>query len=368
MLFAYLGIKTNGENNTVSATWIYWSIAIIFYTVILGLRENVGIDYKGGLNVFADLLDLNSYSFAEIDIIYLIFIPIVKNFHYNFFIAFLAFLPIYFTFQCFKNKTQFLLWFLFFYFTCLTFFTTLNIMRQYAAWFVIFYAINKFLEKDYKRFILYYILAFLLHRSVLLFLPFIFLCRYDFTKWRWLFVSLLIISYRWGEIIFFSSFDSLIQNLSIDLYMGTYDGYINQYDYWIDRTLEANAEAKAQGLGIYGLLILVVDCIAIFFSKKLKEEYKEYNFLLFYNFFIIGAVFMNIFGYHETLKRAVVYFVLYRNLIYAIMFYYIFTKMRNRYLALKAIFIVIMFMLILFFYSNIHRKIMEIAPYHFISL
>lgn len=50
MLFAYLGINANrgrARDNVVITpkAWFYWGIAILFYTLILGLRENVGIDY-----------------------------------------------------------------------------------------------------------------------------------------------------------------------------------------------------------------------------------------------------------------------------------------------------------------------------------
>ena len=45
MSFAYLGIKENGQYDSVikKSIWLYWGIAIALYTLIVGLRENVGI-------------------------------------------------------------------------------------------------------------------------------------------------------------------------------------------------------------------------------------------------------------------------------------------------------------------------------------
>lgn len=371
MLFAYLGINANrgrARDNVVITpkAWFYWGIAILFYTLILGLRENVGIDYTSYKNIYQDLIRWGKTDRGDTDLIYYIFLPVVKNLHYNFFIAFLAFVPIFFLFRSFENKTRILLLYLFFYFTTVSFFSSLNLMRQYSAMFIIFFAINQFLKKDYKQFIIYYILAFIIHRSCIVFLPFIFLFKYDFLKWRWLQYALLFGSLIVGNILF-ENLSLILSIIKLPDFMNSYqEGYLESLSERTERMEEIMASLNFRIGPIY-YLNLFLNCTVIFFSIKLKERYKHYNFTLFYNFFIIGLILTNILGENEGLDRILLYFRFYNPFIYAVLFSYLFNSKGRSKVIMKGLCIIIMIIYILIFYKDIGAsEYLKIAPYQFI--
>lgn len=364
LLFAFMGVNAGRTRNMVVErykVWSYWGIAIVFYTLLVGLRENVGIDYTSYKNVFDELMQVG-LSYRQQDIIYYLFLPAVENIHYNLFIAFLAFITIFFIFKNFEDQPQILVLYLFFYFTFLIFFLTLNIMRQNAACFVAFFAVKCFKEKEYGRFIAYYSLAFILHASVLFLLPFVFLFKYDFFKFRWLQYVLLLTTFL-GSNILFSYIEPKLGLLSA-LDIGQYNFYLENYEYLVERGLEM--KNSSGGTGLFKYLTLSLDCLAIFYSTKLKRSFSHYHFTLFYNFFIIGAILSNIASFHETADRLVYYFLFYRIYIYAVLFYYIYYKTEKLPL-LKLLCICIMLIGVVVFYFNIHRGNMDIAPFQFIN-
>ena len=369
MSFAYLGIKENGQYDSVikKSIWLYWGIAIALYTLIVGLRENVGIDYFAYKRIFFELMAF-SQEVRQKDIIFYLFFPIVKNFHYNIFISFLAFLTIFFLFKSFEDRIKILPYYLFFYFTLLTFFTSLNVMRQHAVFFILLFSINQFYKKKYSYFIVSYVLATIIHFSALFVLPFIFLFRKDLIKSRLLQYGLLFSTF-WGGYTLFNYIIEPLMSVLSQLNIGDqYAGYMQNPEFWIQRVVDRRNDAS--GTGLFRYLLLSIDCVVIFYSAKLKEEYPQYNFVLFYNFFIVGAIVTNITNFHEAANRLISYFEFYRIYIYAIFFYYLFSDRTNKELYMLRSFLSASFFSIclIFFYLTIHRGPMRISPFNFLKL
>jgi hypothetical protein len=366
MLCAYVGRITNGAYTTIqphkkSKVWMWWWFAIIFYTLILGLRENVGIDYTSYKHVFNELIEYTNDR-GNLDIIYYIFLPIVKNFHYNFFTAFLAFTTIFFVFKCGEDRMDILLFFLFFFLTFEVFLGSINIARQTSAFFIMFYAINQFLKKKYTKFIIYCILAFVIHKSCIIILPFIFVLKHDFIKYRWLQYTLLFIAYFSGFVIF-EQITSLFMGIDIHYNIG-YEEYVNNFDLWVERVIERRQEH--QGTGLYTLLVLFVDSMVIFYSPKLKHEFRRDHIVLFYNMYLIGATLSHITVFHETMHRLTNNFEMSRIYIYAMFFHYIFKNNKSPVLV-KLICGIIMLLGIAFFYVSISRERGGVAPFQFLN-
>jgi hypothetical protein len=359
LFFAYAGVKRNGNFHKVTSrkTWIFWGIAIIFYTIILGLRKNVGIDYVTYKEMFARI-DAST----QTDVIYFLFTGIVKNYHYNYFVALLAFVPICFIFLFFKDKIKFLVLFLFFYFTWGTMFYSLNIMRQMAACTIMVYAVTKYLDKDYVKFIIFTVFALCFHRSSLLVLPFIFLFRFDFTKSRrLLIICLLVLSFVFGQNIYSKFLLPVLSKsfIAVDVFSG-YNVYLENFNFWAERGFTL----IESGTGLFNIFNLFVVIYAVFFSDILKEKYKQYNFNVYYNFMIVGTVCYNIFRYNELLNRICDYFVYFRLIVFAMLFYYLLFVQENR--DFKFICVGIMLFGIVNYYYQIYMCSQHIAPFHFI--
>jgi hypothetical protein len=358
LFFAHAGIKRNDNFHRITnrKTWIFWGIAIVFYTVILGLRKDVGIDYVTYKEMF-EWIDVSTNA----DVICFLFKGIVKNYHYNYFIASLAFVPICFMFLFFKDKTKFLVLFLFFYFTWGTMFDSLNIMRQMAACTIIIYAISKYLNKDYVRFIIFIILALCFHRSSLFVLPFIFLFRFDFTKSRRIILCLLVLSFVFGQNIY-NQFLLPVIDISFTAInvFSSYNIYLENFDLYSER----GRILVEGGTGLFNIFNLFVVIYAVYFSKILKEKYKQYKFNVYYNFMIVGTVCYNILKYNEMLNRICYYFVYFRLIVFAMLFYYLLFVQENN--TFKFLCVGIMLFGIVNYYYQIYICSQNIAPFLFI--
>jgi len=366
LTFAFVGINAAQWRDDAGKswkTWGYWSIAIVFYTLILGLREDVGLDYTSYKNVFINMVHSGG-ELEGIDFIYYIFLPIVQGVHYNIFIAFLAFLVILFIFLVFADRSKILLFYLLIFFTLLPFFISLNIMRQYAAMFIIFYAFNQILKSNYIGFFLSYLLAFVIHKSCLILFPFVFFLRVDFFKYTSIQYILLIVSFLYGSFIF-EMISELLRVLSLPDFLSLYQQqYVESFDFRTDRASEITEESKSTGF--FPIFLTSITLVVILFSRKLKIKYEKYNFIFYYNLYFIGVIFSNILSYNEGLDRLVQYFTFYRSYIFSIFLYYIFLDSEKKYFLVKVFLIFVIFISLVFFYMVIYRGTMKISPFQFI--
>lgn len=366
LAFSFIGVNAARWHDNAGKywkTWIYWSIAILFYTLILGLRENVGFDYISYKNVFTGLTHSGG-DLDGVDLIYYIFLPVVQGIHYNIFIAFLAFVVILFLFLSLKERSKILLLYVFLFFTLLPFFISINIMRQSAAMFVLFYAINKFLKFEYIKFIFFYFFAFLIHKSCIILLPFIIFIRGDLFKYRWVQLALLISSSLYGGVVF-ERISEILRLISLPDFLSLYqEQYIESFDFRTERSSDIGEASK--NTGFFPLFIFFINILIIVFSKKLKESYKNYYFIFFYNIYFLGVILQNIFSYNEGFDRLVQYFTFYRIYIFSIFLHYTFFVYSGKYLIFKFIPLIVMPICLIFFYMVIYRGAMGISPFAFL--
>ncbi|CAG37940.1 EpsG family protein [Desulfotalea psychrophila] len=356
-----LSVKINRNSNVIenNEIWPIWYMITLFYTLTIGTRENVGIDYLSYKYHF--LLVESSNNFLTKDLIYYLFLPIVNNYGYNWFILFLAFITIWYFLQIMKENIHIVVWCFFFFFGLGIFFLSLNIMRQTAASFIIFYSITKFLKKDYISFSFHFIFALVIHKAGIIVLPLLFIVQRDILKSVKLQLVLFFICLTCGN-FFFNNILSLLTDRLSFLNLGQYNYYIRNIDYVLAKTARNYSEANSTGLFV--LLLIVVDTVAIYFSPLLKSNYNKNGFILFYNLYYIGIILHPILLSHETGVRLASYFVFYRFYIYATLFHFIF-KSRNNIL-LRVFCIYVLISCIAYYYVTIYRCRMEIAPYQFI--
>jgi hypothetical protein len=143
-----------------------------------------------------------------------------------------------------------------------------------------------------------------------------------------------------------------------------YEEYVNNFDYYVERRIEYGQEH--QGSGLYTLLVLFVDSIVIFYSPKLKSEFRRDRIVLFYNMYLIGAILAHITVFHDTIQRATNNFEMFRIYIYAMFFHYIFKNSKSPILV-KLMCVIIMLLGVAFFYVTISRARSGIAPFQFLN-
>lgn len=366
---AYCMYIINGKRDIVykgSSEYLYikilfW-ITIFIYTLLLGLRYNVGIDYESYYSVYKRVKYIGDA--GDVDLIYKIFFPIMidNGIHYNFFIAFFAFITIYCLFKAFKDKISLLYIYVFLFFTNLIFLNSINIMRQNAAYYIVLCSMFLFFKKEYRYAVLFYILAFLIHKSCIIFIPFLFFYKNKYTLNRHISIFLVCSSFVVGYLLFQNILNSNVFFDSLLKYFGnsSYSHYFN-----VSNFEKMSNDGTAVSSGLYKYFLLIIDVVLISNSKILNNKYEKYYFIFFYNLYLFGIITYNIFQYNEITERICRYFSMFRIYILSIYIHNFVHSHKNLLFQRMFIYLVV-FLSIIFFYRTIASKSGGCAPWQFL--
>ncbi len=172
------------------------------------------------------------------------------------------------------------------------YFESANIVRQYVAIALLFYAFPYLLEGKIRKYMIWILLAALFHTSALLIFPFILLSRLRYPPI--LLFSALIISFLWGN--------SLL-NILINYVMPSLATF-NLYQYGVD-DFEAGVSSGVLKL-FYNMLIAA---ILLLYTYKRPKNYPYFHILL--NMVIIGMILYNTFYLFQPARRLYLYFFTY---------------------------------------------------------
>ena len=179
LLFAKVAQKKNKKK--------YIVLAALVLTVIAGLRaESVGIDTKNYAELLGHIAEgnLNLAYGLETSFKYIcaFLLGIWNNFNFLYFVfALITNLLIFLRLWDFRDRIS-LPWATTIYFGVF-YFMTFNIMRQFVAAAIIFYATKYLAQKKYFKFFVFIAVAFLFHKSALLGFGFLAL---DIFAWKYL--------------------------------------------------------------------------------------------------------------------------------------------------------------------------------------
>lgn len=332
---------------------------ILIYSLIVGLRFNVGRDYYGYSGWYKELQNTGIFP-VDNDFGYMWLNQILVDSGFESYVLFiiLALLQITFLLLALKSIPFLRTWYFYFFFTCLLFFVSMNAMRQTLAFFIFFYCLRLFHQRKWFLLVLFTLLAISMHKTVVILyvlIPFLKVEWFKSTKLQILILLLavLILPTLLSELI---NFISPLANL-----LG-YNYYLENLDYMKEITEE---NKRGDGLGKY--LFLLIDFFIILFYSRLKTEYKSSNFISFYNLFFIGVILSRIFAENFILARIADYYIHFRVLILAYLMYYIFNLGGGSYnKIIKPVALVLCVGLLIFFYKGIYNNAGDIAPFQFI--
>ncbi|GAA4450644.1 EpsG family protein [Nibrella saemangeumensis] len=341
----------------------YWGpnliILILLYTFLIGCRYYVGIDYKAYLEWYLELRNTGIYP-REIEFGYEFLNEVLNyvNAHFAFLFVFIAFCQIYFCYKALEKFPFIIPWFIFFFFTYLLMFSSMNIMRQSLAWFVFFYALNLAMEKKYGWALLCIFFGFSFHKSILIGVIFYPVLHIDWFRSRNLQITLLLIV---------TALASVILNLLLAA-AGPLVSAIG-YDYYVENLDEMQeiTEENKVGAGTARALYFILDFAIIWFSPQMKESFKKYDFYKYYNLYFLGALLDRLVYDNFILARTNDYLLNFRVLILAFLFFFLFNS-RSQKMIKKVIGYTISFMMIAFFYRAIYNKAAETSPFRSIFL
>ena len=148
---------------------ILLAISVFIFSVVLGMRYQVGTDYASYMDIYKFHTDFDiiepGYRFLNI---------ILSDLGFSYpsiFIA-VAFLQIIFFTKGIIRFGKIFPWTIFFYFTTLYIFLSLNVLRQTLAFSIFVFSIQFIWKKKFLKYCLCILFSSLFHQSAMILLPF----------------------------------------------------------------------------------------------------------------------------------------------------------------------------------------------------
>lgn len=264
----------------------FWCWEIIFilltYSVISGIRYDVGVDHLSYLGNY--LSPQNSHLEIEFIFYYISNIFIKSGIHFSFYFGFIAFVQLLIILYSFKDK-RYLYPFLLFCMISLQFFFMSGGLRQAIVCCGLVFAFNFISDKKLFKFLLFILLSFFIHKSVVFLIPLYFILSHnkDYFPNKWITVLIILVA------MFISDFRIWEKLLTYDLSaLFNITGYDN---YSFDRESVLTTGYEHRKGGRY-FVSVILPLIVAFYSNKLKTTYdkKLINILNIYFFGAITAI------------------------------------------------------------------------------
>jgi hypothetical protein len=294
--FCYIGYKTG--------KFRYVIFALIGYSIVMGIRYNVGIDYLSYFSIFrrfqAGTVAATRfiYNVIEPGFIFLIKTIIGLKFDFPVFFGVVAFMQVIGLFLAIKKEQEVWPWLCFTVIFSASFLVYANVLRQWVAFSFIIYSLY-FLK--HKKIIPHYALiicAFMFHKSSLIFAVLypLYVNGKSYFNNRAVQLVLLFLSLLLMRVGLVEQSLSYLENLIS--FLG-YDNYIQNSSFISD-------DSTKIGIGFFIYRIIMV--ILILNSKKAKEEYKDTIFPIAYDLAFMGMILRTICSYSLIFTRMSMYF------------------------------------------------------------
>ena len=357
---AYFDINLNGNVVPYKKIEIYnrpfLLLSILIYTIIIGCRYDVGIDWLGYKTTLEELIRTGAPD-RDIEYGYFLIMKIVDilRLHYVFLFIFIAFLQIGFIYLRAKDFNKVFPFLLIFFFTMGNFIYCLNIMRQMIAFSIIFYGTKFIVNKNIKAWLIICILAILFHKTAILCLPFYFFNK-NFFKNRLILVLVLVSIY-----LLFKYFIAE----KTDVLLGISNILFNR-ETSIESLYSQNREGMIHdGSGLFDLAEVFFYSIMLYHYHESGKCYKKKGFYLFFNLTSIGIILFPLVSFNILLDRIIYYFGAFKFVTFGFYAHYFIFVRKNIYLNIIGIFIIIAYFLT--FLMAIYNCSNQCSPFQFIG-
>ena len=245
--------------------------------IISGIRYNVGTDYVNYINYYK----WNSYISLSFSII-----SKIAHLFYSYQVIFIiySFLFLFFIFKGLKNIKKEARTFAYFCFLFLFFTTSFNIVRQMLAISIVFYSYKYMLNNDFKKYLIFILMASFFHNSALICIPFYILLNNKNNKYK--FITLLL------TIIIVLNLQSIINLITRIELFSHYSMYLNSY---------------SNGISNRVFFLDFIILLYFFINKKSLINYDINNDKLYYIFLIYIVLLLSGF-ISPFIKRISLYF------------------------------------------------------------
>ncbi len=284
LIMYFLGIQSAHNYTLLGKRTPFWTLGnvliILFFTVISGLRYNVGVDYATYYKMFTYLQN----GFVYRDDVEPLFAYISQLWvdigagHFVYF-AFWAFLQVFFVYYGLKNH-QYLYPFIgLVIFLGPYYLSWMNGIRQSIVACVFVWACKFIINKEFIKYCAVIIICSFMHKSAIILLPIYFLPNINYFKNKVVWIAVLIACTVIGQ----SGIVQDYMNFAGEyLALIGYDNYSQGFDNIMDKTVD-------RALGPRRILVLLLDILIIWFSAEMKIRFNSKFFLFSFNMFVLYA-------------------------------------------------------------------------------
>lgn len=304
----------------------YWDystiIPIALFSLIIGLRYDVGVDYLNYLELYKYGANFDKKEYIEP--VYLFFNEIFKslNLHYSSIFIFSSFLIITFIYAGSRGFYFILPQIIYFIFTTGFIFHSMNIIRFSIGFSIFYFALSYINKKKIFNYMLLSILAVGFHKSFILTLPMYFILRYDLFQNKKIQYLLIITSNIVGQYLI----GYLLDYTSVVMAKIGYQNYLSNADLYI-----RDIEIAKKGYGLLNLATLIIVICIIHYSDKLKSNFNKNGFIIYYNLFIIGQLLFPIVSGNIIFERLIYLFYFFNFIVFSFATHYFVHYSKKRF-------------------------------------
>lgn len=293
-------------------------ISILFiFSFFSGVRWNVGVDHLSYLKEYNFYAKNGYFERENIEIGYKFIVQALTALGFSaiaFFVTF-AFMQFSLIYYRFRND-RYLYPFLGFLIVCgPTYLSMMNGMRQWLAACIFISATYFITQKiSFVKYAICILIATAFHQSAIILLPIFFLTNRNLFRNKYLNLSLLIGSLIIGSIpMWYENMEQIAPLLS---FIG-YDRYAERLDFLLE-------DSSNMTFGARRMIILFLQILVVVFTPVLSKQFKNRGYMLFFNLFMIHAVWFNLFSKASHIfLRPILYFDFFVVVLLAYLMYYL---------------------------------------------
>lgn len=339
---------------------LYWNfitiLSVIFFSLMLGLRYEVGTDYQNYYFAYIDqfkyVYDLNwepSFCLMYKILYYLNASP-------AFLFILICFIQITIFYNIFKDKVYLLPYAVFLLFITGHIFGWLNILRQSLAVLILLYGIKYVYLGSFWKLLVCILLAATFHISSLSFIPVIFLCKIKHKT---------ILDNKWIQLIVYSFCIVKGSHLYDFIILQFIDLLANVDDYSLPLIGGQWQTELSSGLGRIINIIIVI--ITILISNRLYKIFGM-SYMQYYRIYYIGQLLLVIAGLDMNMRRIAACYSVASLVVLSYFLFYLLNYWKSLSALLKLIGTGIIGLYILMFLQKIYIGESQCSPFQFILL
>ena len=337
-------VKQSHSSNPLRIISLKLLIPIIIFTFFSGVRYNVGVDHLNYLKEYEYLMLLGKNYDDDFELgFYWISSFFAENqFHFAIYFSFLAMLQVIFIYLSFKKEKYVLPYIGVLLILSLQYFFFMNGIRQGIAFSLFLYSINYLVNRKFIWYTFIILAASLIHISALILLP---LYLIDPQSKRSFFnakLQLLVIAL---SILVGTSnlLNDLLLNIDMVISLG-FDSLDNLISNTLSRT-QFDIEENLIKWGPSRVLELLLNVILVLYSAKFLSWGSNKVYIIYILYFcsiILEYMFFKLHG----IMRVVLYFSLFRFVIFSYFLYYLIKVNKTKRNLIVALIIILLFIVI----------------------